>query len=130
MGRFRGRKGGPQKYGNKFVRVLPDDAIIPHVTGETRGKFFRSKKEATRFVYLRHLERAGEVMLLECQVPFDLVGFGVMGQPVFFGRYVADFCYFRGGRPVVEDVKGMRTVEYELKKKLMLFLRGIEILET
>ena len=46
-------------------------------------------------------------------------------------RYRADFAYtLRDGREVVEDVKGVRTPEYKIKKKLMLWIHGIEIKET
>jgi hypothetical protein len=126
MGRFRGNK-----YKNRFVRVLADDTVIDHVAGDERGEFFRSAAEARRFVYLRQLERAGEIALLQRQPPFELYGFSpVTGELVRFGRYVGDFMYVRGGQVVVEDVKGMRTDEYELKKQLMLYLYGIAILET
>ena len=46
--------------------------------------------------------------------------------------YVADFTYTdtRTGEHIVEDVKGHRTPEYIIKKKLMLHLYGIEVTET
>lgn len=129
MGR-RFRPGG-NKYGNKFVRVLADDTIVDHTPGDDRGDFFRSKKEAQRFVYLRGLEQAGVIQLLTRQAPFRLAAASpITGEWVEFGKYVCDFQYVRGGAVVTEDVKGHRTDEYLLKKKLMLFLYGIEILET
>lgn len=46
-------------------------------------------------------------------------------------EYVADFVYRdRQGRLVVEDVKGVRTKEYIIKKKLMLWVYGIEVKEV
>ena len=45
-------------------------------------------------------------------------------------RYVADFVYLENGIEVVEDCKGVRTKEYVIKRKLMLFLKGIRIRET
>lgn len=95
---------------------------------------FDSKREAARYKELKLLERAGQIRNLALQVPYDLV---VNGQKV--GRYVADFRYRRVSppksdwdyrHPVVEDVKGMKTPVYNLKKKLMKALHGIEILET
>jgi hypothetical protein len=44
--------------------------------------------------------------------------------------YVADFVYMENGQQVVEDTKGMRTQEYRLKRKLMLWVHGIRIKET
>lgn len=44
---------------------------------------------------------------------------------------MADFVYTtEDGAQIIEDVKGMKTDVYKLKKKLMKELRGIEILET
>ena len=44
--------------------------------------------------------------------------------------YVADFVYEDNGDTVVEDTKGMRTKEYVIKRKLMLYRYGIRIKET
>lgn len=43
--------------------------------------------------------------------------------------YVADFVYETMGKTIVEDTKGFRTKEYELKKKMMRAFLGIEIKE-
>lgn len=43
--------------------------------------------------------------------------------------YVADFVYLQDGKTIVEDTKGFRTKEYELKKKMMRAFLGIEIKE-
>lgn len=47
-------------------------------------------------------------------------------------EYVADFVYGKtaDGKTVVEDVKGFPTPEYRIKKKLMLWVYGIEIKEV
>ena len=47
-------------------------------------------------------------------------------------NYIADFVYedARTGETVVEDVKGIRTKEYIIKRKLMMYVHGIKILET
>lgn len=45
--------------------------------------------------------------------------------------YIADFVYsLPDGSWIVEDVKGMKTQEYIIKRKLMLHVHGIKILET
>lgn len=46
-------------------------------------------------------------------------------------KYVADFVYKdENGEEVVEDVKGMRTKEYIIKRKLMLWQYGIQVREV
>ena len=48
--------------------------------------------------------------------------------------YRADFTYRErtgdGWRPVVEDVKGVRTKEYNMKRKMMLEKFGVKIREV
>lgn len=46
-------------------------------------------------------------------------------------KYIADFVYTdkATGQTVVEDTKGVRTKEYIIKRKLMLYLHGIRIKE-
>ena len=95
------------------------------------GITFDSAKEARRFAELSLLERAGAIAGLQRQVRFELipsqrVGGKVVERPV---TYIADFVYREGGETVVEDVKGFRTKEYELKKKLMAG-RGIHVVEV
>ena len=90
------------------------------------GKKFDSKAEAKRYLELRQLEAAKLITGLKCQVPFLLV---VNGHLIC--KYVADFCYRDGeSRQVVEDVKGVATRDYILKRKLMKACHGITILET
>jgi hypothetical protein len=44
--------------------------------------------------------------------------------------YYADFDYIeKDGTHVVEDVKGKKTKEYVIKRKLMLYIHGIKIRE-
>ena len=43
---------------------------------------------------------------------------------------MADFVYLENGQLVVEDVKGVRTPVYKLKKRLMAERFGIEVKET
>lgn len=45
-------------------------------------------------------------------------------------KYVADFVYRQNGKTVVEDCKGVRTSDYKIKRKLMLWRYNIKILET
>lgn len=107
------------------------------------GMTFDSLKEARRYGVLKSLEKAGEISDLQRQVEFLLIPeqrepdtVGVRGG-IRKGRlierkvsYVADFTYMRDGEYVVEDVKGMRTKEYVLKRKMMLHIHGIRIKEV
>ena len=94
------------------------------------GIEFDSAREAKRYVKLRALEDAGRIQGLRLQVPFELVpSFECDGVKYREMRYIADFVYARDGKTVVEDTKGFRTKEYIIKRKLMLWLNGIRILE-
>lgn len=96
------------------------------------GETFDSVKEYRRFCELRLLERAGAVTDLRRQVKFELIPAQRIDGKVVERAcgYVADFVYMENGRQVVEDTKGMRTQEYRLKRKLMLYIHGIRIRET
>lgn len=92
---------------------------------EVDGIRFASKKEARRYQVLKARWDAGEIIGLVTQPRYVLK---VNGEKV--GTYVGDFLYIEDGREVLEDVKGVRTPIYRLKKKLMKALYGIDILET
>lgn len=77
------------------------------------GHTFDSEAEGRRYAALAALERAGKIAGLELQPRFDCVVAGVK-----ICVYVADFRYRRDGAAVVEDVKGVRTAVYCLKRKL------------
>lgn len=96
------------------------------------GMTFDSVKEYRRFCELSLLERAGAIADLKRQVKFELipsqrVDGKVVERPC---TYVADFVYQEGGRTVVEDTKGFKTPDYRIKKKLMLYIHGIQIRES
>lgn len=95
------------------------------VKTELDGIVFDSKREANRYSELKLLLRAGTITELHIQPAFDVA---VNGVPIC--RYIADFRYTAlDGKVTVEDVKGMRTPAYRLKKKLVEALYGIRILE-
>lgn len=96
------------------------------------GITFDSKAEAARWVELKTLEFTGHITDLQRQVRFELVpkGKDSTGRGVRSVAYVADFTYRDDmACPVVEDVKGMKTEVYRLKKKLLFHVHGIEIRE-
>ena len=112
------------------------------------GETFDSRKEYFRYRELLLLERAGKIKELRRQVRFELIPpqydpverySQKTGKRLTDGKklaergvyYLADFVYsLPDGSQVVEDVKGMKTQEYIIKRKLMRQVHGIKILET
>ena len=91
------------------------------------GHQFDSQREARRYEELKALEAAGKIAQLELQPRFELqAAFRYRGEAIRKVEYVADFKYldFERGGLVVEDVKGMKTDVYRLKKKLFLAKYG------
>jgi len=96
------------------------------VKTEVDGIVFDSKREAARYMELRLLERAGEIKNLELQPAFKC---RIDGKKIC--TYKADFRYFTAKECVVEDVKGVKTPVYRLKKKLVEALfPGVKIQEV
>lgn len=96
------------------------------------GQKFDSKKEARRYQELLLLEKAGEIKNLSRQVKFVLIPSQRDENGKVVERecsYKADFTYEEGIKRVVEDVKGYRTKEYIIKRKLLLYQYGIRIRE-
>lgn len=95
------------------------------------GLKFDSKKEANRYCELTLLQRAGKITNLERQKKFELIPTIKFGGHTERGvSYIADFVYIENGQQVVEDVKGFKTKDYIIKRKIMLWRYGIKILET
>jgi len=110
-----------------------------------QGEVFDSKKEARRFLELQMLEKAGRISGLQRQKKFVLVP--AQYEPETTGprggrikgkllerevAYYADFVYFDEEEKdfVIEDTKGVRTKDYIIKRKLMLWLNGYQIREV
>lgn len=111
------------------------------------GIEFDSRKEAQRYSELILLQRAKEITNLQRQVKFVLIPaqyevyerYGKNGKELKPGKrliekecsYVADFVYVdKDGKLVVDDAKGMKTKDYIIKRKLMLFIHGIRVKEV
>lgn len=125
---------GKAKYLNKKIYV--DDMV------------FDSMKEYRRYVELKEMEANGLIFDLQRQVKFELIpkqievveqyskktGKRIKDKVRVAERecnYVADFVYTTPeNKLVVEDTKGLRTDDYIIKRKLMLYLKNIKILET
>lgn len=102
------------------------------------GVVHDSQKEAIRWTHLKLLEKAGKIKNLNRQVKFVLIP----KQAEYVGKkvkvierecsYVADFVYFDNEleKTVVEDTKGVRTKDYIIKRKLMLYIHKIRIKEV
>ena len=97
----------PSKYHNVLTEI--DDIKFP------------SKKEAKRYTELKALQHNKDVKFFLMQVPF-LLPAGI--------KYRLDFMVFwSNGNITYEDVKGMRTNIYKLKKKQIEFFYPIKISE-
>ena len=79
------------------------------------GIAFDSRKEAGRWKELRILELTGQIEKLERQVEYELVPKNGSERAV---KYLADFRYRENGKTIVEDVKGFKTKDYVIKRKL------------
>ena len=107
------------------------------------GITFDSKKEGMYYLRLKDMLRSGEISNLRMQVPYELLPAIYKDEVVHMKTkdkvvkklvqravtYVADFVYEKDGSEYVIDTKGMRLADYILKKKMMLALKGIEIVE-
>lgn len=94
--------------------------------GNKRTDGYASAKEAKRASELKLLEKAGEIQNLREQVKFEVIP-KLPGERASY--YIADFVYRSSGKTIIEDVKGVRTPIYILKRKLMLFRYGVTIVE-
>jgi hypothetical protein len=116
------------------------------------GETYDSKKEYNRWCELKILERTGFISDLKRQVEYELLPkqvetyerYGKNGKRLKDGervlelpvRYIADFEYIQNGKKVVEDVKGYRDpnsatyAKFVLKRKMMLWLKGIRVIEV
>jgi hypothetical protein len=110
--------------------------MSPHKYNAVRtwcsGHWFASKREARRYTDLLLLESAGEIRGIELQPAYRLMAPTPDGALVSTAKYVADFRYVNipTGETVVEDVKGVRTQVYKLKKRWVEAQYGITIKEV
>lgn len=113
------------------------------------GILHDSRKEAVRWTYLNLLEKAGHITDLQRQVEFVLIPEQREPSTEVYQRgknrgkpkegrlieqkvvYRADFVYtdLKSGERVVEDTKGVKTKDYILKRKMMLYFHNIRIKE-
>lgn len=115
----------------KAMRVAPP-ATKRNKYGAKKSGGYDSRKEHHRANELKLMQRAGLISNLREQVKYVLIptqrdtGGKLLEKEC---SYYADFVYDRNGVTVVEDTKGVRTQEYIIKRKLMLHVHGISIVE-
>jgi len=107
------------------------------------GIHFDSKREMERYNVLHLLEKSGHISDLRMQVKYELVPSIYETSVVKLKTkektitkciqkaiyYVADFVYVKDGKTIIEDVKGFKTSDYKLKKKMMRYFYKINITE-
>ena len=116
---------------------------------EVDGIVFDSVKESKRYQQLKLMEKAGIICNLKRQVKYELIPAQYMNGKCIERAvtYTSDFEYDELlkarqrtvmvyddskviGRHIVEDVKGVKTDVYKIKRKLMLHKYGILIREV
>lgn len=128
-----GRKGN-----NPPKEKVPLESQSRSKYGNTKtmvnGIKYDSRKEAKRASELEMQERLGLITNLERQKKFVLQpSFKFAGHTIREISYVADFVYMENGTQVVEDVKSPITRKnpvYLIKKKMLMYVHGIEIKEV
>lgn len=119
-----------------IFRISEEQAALlqPHKVSKYRNKKtggYDSKKEAVRAGELKFMVQAGKITDLIEQPKFELIPKQQGERAV---NYIGDFQYINGmGERVVEDVKSEFTRKnptYIIKRKLMLYVHGIKIVET
>ena len=112
-----------KKYNNtKVAKTLPNGEKVT----------FDSKKEAKRFDELLILAKQGIIKNLTLQPEFEIIP-TIKWEKVTLRKikYIADFKYEKDNKIIVEDVKGFKTKEYQLKKRLFLLQNpNLEFIET
>ena len=97
------------------------------INGETLK--FDSMKEARRFDVLAVMQKAGKITELTLQPKYLLLDtLRIEGHKTIQKKhYIADFRYIQNYITIVEDVKGMKTAVYQLKKHMFLEKYGHEL---
>ena len=110
------------------MRIGNVSAIVRNKYHNRKTKGFDSAKEWRRNQELEALQRAGEISELNRQVPFVLMpSYTIADETTRQGfrtvreiRYIADFTYrLKDGTRIIEDVKGIQTEVFKIKRKLL-----------
>lgn len=95
---------------------------IKHCQCGNKMQYFPSAKEARRYKALLLEATYGQIYNLTVQPKYPVI---INDKKIT--TYIADFKYIRGGVEIIEDVKGLETDLFKLKKKLVEAIYGIEI---
>lgn len=95
------------------------------------GVKFDSQKEYEYWLVLQHREKNGEIENLRRQERYQIIP---KQEGERAAHYTADFAYYdrKQDKEVVIDVKSEYTkglADYILRRKLMLFIHGIKVIE-
>lgn len=97
------------------------------------GHTFDSKAEARRYAELWLMNDKGLIQNLELQPSFVLapsVKYEGSSRAKPALRYVADFSYIENDKLIVEDVKGMETQAFKIKRHLMKHVYKVDVRVT
>jgi len=99
------------------------------------GIIFDSKKEASRYLTLKILERTGVITRLELQPRYTISPGGIVDpitrKKMAARRFTADFRYIENGEIVVEEIKSAATAKetaYRLRRQLFLEQYGDKLI--
>ena len=96
----------------QFLKIAEKGGLISGLTRQKKFLLIPAQYEETGEVYTRGENKGrpkpGKLLEKECS-------------------YYADFEYYKDGRQVVEDAKGVETKEFKIKKKLMLERHGLVV---
>ena len=114
------------------TKSKPRQSKYRNVKTKHEGITFDSKKECERYKVLKQWQQKGLIKNLVLQPKFLIAESVHLDDRKQRARYyIADFMYQdQDGKQIVEDVKGMRTDIYKLKRHLVKAIHGIEIKEV
>ena len=134
---------------NEYRKIAYSSKYHSHKTECSHGHVHDSRSEAYHCNILHQLQDMKIINGLQTQVKYVLIpGQRAKGGNGFYKKgknkgkpkpgkvierecaYYADFDYYKDGKHIVEDVKGVKTEAYKIKKKLMLERYGIRITEV
>lgn len=110
--------------------MMPKRSKYGNVKKVVDGITFHSKREADRWLELKLLVRGGKISNLRRQVAYE-----ILPSVKFDGNkartracvYYADFTYDENGAEIIEDVKGVITEAFRIKRHALKALCGLEI---
>ena len=123
---------------SRFESGLLHKSNLLNMTKYNNKKYkgYDSIREYNRSNVLKLMQKQGLISDLQEQIKYELVPVqyeligGKRKVAEHAVKYIADFQYIQNGDTIVEDVKGMRTKEYIIKRKLMRHVHGITIKEV